>query len=316
MTMKNKWRNASPSIRRAIESVTKALASSLLLIAVAYLGLWHYFPGEAPGLTVERAALFIDAIFAGIVAFALVGAFTFVASVRPPEEAKIDDRVASLFSARREESAAANRYLREQVVLLGATVSKANATYTVLDVSVDGRYVRVSCAVQMSVMNMMKHDAYHQEMPLTITVEALPDLPWDLGTLHGVKTTACHADGSYDASDLVVGVTRLTNGQPVFEQIIDLRIPASGRLIYEYSYDCWTKADDQYSFGANRFVEVLDVTVINRSSSALRVHPWKGHTGRHVTFPSTAVVEIGASSSVEFKALAPEHRAAFRMEVR
>lgn len=167
MSMRRTWLDASPSIRRAIESVARALASSLFLVAVAYLALWRYFPGEAPSLTVERAALFIDATFSGIVAFALLGAFTFVASVKPPEEAKIQDRVAYLFSARREATPVASRYLREQVMLLGATVSKADVTYTVLETSTDGRYVRVNCDVRMCVMNMMKHDVYHQEMPLT-----------------------------------------------------------------------------------------------------------------------------------------------------
>lgn len=258
MSMKHRWRRSSPSIKRATESVAKAIVASLILIAAAYVALWQCVSGETPKLTVDRTAAFIDSILAGTVAFTLLGAFTFVASVKPPEEARIDDRIAFLFSARRKESSAARQYLREQVMLLGAIVSKASITYTALDKSSDGRYVRVNCAVRM---------------------------------------------------------TRLTNEQPVIERIIELQMPGSGELIYEYSYDSWNRVDEEYSCGANRFVESLEVTVANRSSGTLRIRPSKGHAGRHLSFPNTVDVTVGANGSVEFRAVSPVQRATFRMQV-
>lgn len=250
---------------------------SFILLYLSYIAAHHYFGTAADPLsekefsiTPERVAVFLDAVFAGIVAFALLGAFTFVFSLRRPDEETIEDRVAYLYSARRDESPAANKFLMDSVTLLGATVHEAKMYFTV--VQVDETKVKTDVRVEMTIMNMMKHDVYKQDMPLRISLDPLEGFDRDLGMITLIRTTPFESDNRFgNKEDILKAPVRLTNSSPTYSRKIKLEIPACGGVLYEYAWHGWGPKKDLNFCGANRFAEHVTIYWKNATETPFKI---------------------------------------------
>lgn len=280
MARKRVLADVPPSLKRGVKGVAYALVVSILVLVAAYLyTCWHYsavkFPGPPPwAISPERVILFLDAVGAGIVAFALLGTFAFLASLRRPEEETLDDRVAYLYSARRDESKASKVYLKQQVTLLGATVLDARMSYTFVEVTTDSKYVRCISSVEMDIVNMMEHDTYRQKMPLRVSLHKLEGFDRDLGVLSAITITPCTREGSFSAPNRLLNAPfRFTNETPSFDYDIDLEIPPGGSVTYEYSWDAWGPIKDENYCGANRFIEKLHLMIANQTGRDMSIEP-------------------------------------------
>jgi len=280
MARKRAFADVPPSIKRGAKGVAYALVVSILVLVLAYCyTCWRYstvkFPGLPPwAISPERVISFLDAVGAGIVAFALLGTFAFLASLRRPEEETLDDRVAYLYSARRDESKASKVYLREQVTLLGATVLDARMSYTFVEVTADSKYARCISSVEMDIVNMMEHDTYRQKMPLRVALAKLDGFDRDLGVLSAITITPCTRDGSFSAAKRLLDAPfKFTNENPTFESEIDLEIPPGGSVTYEYSWDAWGPIKDENYCGANRFIEKLHMKIANQTGCNMSIGP-------------------------------------------
>lgn len=261
------WNSAPPTIKRAIIGLLKAFKYSSLFILGAYIILWYCDrgdPNKAVAITVVRLSALVDSVLGGVLAFAMLGVFTFITSIRRPEEEKLDDRISFLFSARGNESPKAREYLQDQVTLLGAIVRVATFRFTFLELSQDKKLVKVLMQVDMNIVNLMKHDEYSQVVPLRISVSDI-HLDMDLGTVHAIKTVSFNEDGTiFSERDWTSG-ERLQKSKSPFEKMISLAIPPSGHLNYSYSASCWNSIEDVYSCRPNRFAERLVLEVHNQS---------------------------------------------------
>ena len=285
-----RWHGLSPTLRRGTKGLGFALFVSLCILTTAYyFARTHFSVLESPqGTMIEQKAwdwnatrvyAFLDAILAGIVAFAMLGAFTFIASLRKPEEDGLEDRISYLYSARHDGASGATEYLRKQVMLLGAAAKSAVATYTVADVSACGKFVKMIAKVEIHIINMMKFDTYTQEMPLKVGGEELPDFNEEiLGWVRRVDTQSKENGFGYnEVKSHLAAEVKLTNKMPLHEMKVKLEIPPAGELRYEYTFETWQKAQDQIWFTPNRFVEKLDIRVINNTLKKFKLTPLSSH---------------------------------------
>jgi len=278
-----------------------ALLTSFVIVILAYVALWYWYPKAAEASSI-RVAAFLDAVLAGVVAFAMLGAFTFVASLRKPEEDAIGDRIAYLYSARLDESQATKRYLTDQLMLLGATIRDAQSLYNFLEIDADGRGARVNVRISMTIVNMMKRDTYKQNMLVRVGLDLVPGHEHNMGAMLRIETTPCHVDGRFDGK-----VTHLAQSQPLTENNgkyeysgqVELTIPPHGELRYEYEYEGWVKFEDNFWTGVNRFAEVLTIRVVNLTTKPLEVSPNPApKRPKFINIDSTHVLEPGTGGDI------------------
>jgi len=263
-----------------------AFAISIALLWLAYIKAGDYFSTHTSivkaidtqpwSLSGTRVFAFLDALASGLLAFAMLGAFTFLASLRKPEEDAIEDRIAYLYSARLDESQATKRYLTKQLMLLGATIRDAQSLYQFLEVDAQGQAVRVNVRISMTIVNMMKRDTYKQDMPVRVTLDPVPGHEDSMGAMLRVETTPCHVDGHFDGRTVHLDQSSpLTHkeGKHAYRGKVDLTIPPHGELRYEYEYEGWVKAEDIFWTGVNRVAEVLTVRVVNLTNRSLEISP-------------------------------------------
>ena len=321
---KKRWQRLSPTLKRGTQGLSFAFLISVGVLAIAYAYAWWHFSNLSPStsstivepwsLSAARIFTFIDSVAAGIAAFALLGAFTFLYSLRRPEEDTVDDRVAYLYSARREESPAANKYLRDQVTLLGATIRKVKFTYTILEVSEDG-FVRISVGFEAQVVNNMKYDRYQQQMPLKIEVEPIEGFVRDIACVQYVNMTSCNRNGDYQTPTRFLQYPhRLTNSKPSAEWTLDVNIPANGELRYEYLFECWNLGQDEQQCGANRFAEEFVVEVINMTDKPFDVVPVI-RPPLHHTMSDTHRLAEGETKTFDFSGVHPTHQIIFQLNL-
>jgi hypothetical protein len=316
MKIKDWWAGLPPSVQRASVGLTKAFAYSIVAIFVAYACVWAFSDKHGPPLDAARISTFIDAVLAGVLAFAMLGVFTFLASVRRPEEEKIDDRVSFLYSARNNEPSLANNYLRDQVTLLGAVAKHATFKINLLETTADKKYVKVLMRANMHIVNMMKHDAYIQSMPLKVGMTKIGDFSSDLGTVLDVKTRSYDSKGTLvSVVDFLPSPVRLTNQEHRFQMDIGLDIPPSGELSYEYTVEGWSLADDTYVFRANRFAEKMVIEVHNRCGYTVDCMPCKPDGLECVTVDNPLTVNDGSSDSYVKLGIPPSDRVAVQISL-
>lgn len=274
MALRFWWSKSSRSVRRGLVGILVALTLSLVVICVLYLLFWWLSPAGAADITVERVSAFLDSLLAGIVAFALVGAFAFVASLRKPEDDKIDDRIAYLYSARMDENPATKSYLTEQLMLLGSAIKEGETTYRFLDV--DGDAARVNVLVSMTIVNMMKRDLYKQKMPIRVAFDPVDGHTENMGTMLRIETTPRDEEGICQNTVNHLGqLTHMCKKEMKFlyEDNVQLEIPPNGELEYQYEYEGWVRTDDKFWTGVNRFAESLSVKVVNMTGRQLKISP-------------------------------------------
>lgn len=269
------WRNAPLAWRKAFKNVSIAIILSLGIMALLYLGAYWIFGVSPFPVTGERISLFLDAILAGIIAFALLGAFAFVASTRDPAQDKIDDRISYLYSAEVDGLGdAERRYLKEQLLLLGATVTKATQSITFLELSPNGQFARSTTMVSMQICNMMKHDEYRQKLPLLIALEDMPTLHCDPGIVHYIRTTSQDGYGTRgETREQLPTPVRLTRTSPSLDVKIDIEIPPSGKLDYQYLFESWGPLEEPNVCGANRYAQAFEVAFMNLTDHAIDLLP-------------------------------------------
>lgn len=302
MQFKSWWANSSPAVRRGALGVFIALLLSFAVVAAAYLVLWIWFP-EAAKATSLRFAAFVDSLLAGVLAFAMLGAFTFVASLRKPEEDAIGDRIAYLYSARLDESQATKRYLTDQLMLLGATIRNAQSLYTFLEIDADGHAVRVNVRISMTIVNMMKRDTYKQDMPVKVGFDPVPGHEQNMGAMLRIETTPCYLDGRFDGKvthlEQSRPLVREKNGSYEYRDKVELTIPPHGELRYEYEYEGWVRAEDKFWSGVNRFAEVLTVRAVNVTPKPLEISPHPDpKRPQFINIDSTHVLEPGKGADI------------------
>ncbi|MCV0220218.1 hypothetical protein [Stenotrophomonas sp. Ps181] len=265
--------NFSPVVRRGLKWVLWALALSIVIVGIAYCLIWWMSP-SASIVTWGRFAVFIDSLLAGVVAFALLGAFTFLASLRKPDEDAVSERIAYLYSARLDDSQATKAYLTDQLMTLGATIRGAESLYNFLEVASDGKSVRVNVRISMTIVNMMKRDVYEQKMPIGIGFDPVAGHEGNMGAVIRIETTACDGEGRYQRKvEHLKSPQQLTAEKKRYQSEVLLSIPPHGELYYEYEYEGWVKNEDNFWTGVNRFAETLSVRVANLTERKLTVRP-------------------------------------------
>lgn len=298
---RSRWANSSPAVRRGTVGVLYALLTSFVLVGLAYLAIWWLHPDSAIA-SWDRFAVFMDALLAGVVAFAMLGAFTFVASLRKPEEDAIGDRIAYLYSARLDESHATKRYLTDQLMLLGATVRDSRSLYNFMQIDAGNQAVRVNVRISMTIANMMKRDTYRQDMPVRVSFDGVPGHEDNMGAMLRVETTPCQRDGRFDGKVNHLEQSCLLveqNGKYRYESKVELTIPPHGELRYEYEYEGWVKTEDIFWTGVNRFAEVLTVEVVNVTTKPLEISPHPDPKRQQfINIDSTHVLSPGDSGII------------------
>lgn len=332
MRFNGSWTAMPPSVKRGARGLAKAFLLSMLLLLIAYCLAYQHFshldtqpaasaiagkatpaPSPAPWMfSGDRLFAFLDSVLAGLLAFAMLGVFTFLASLRRPEEEKLDDRVAYLYSARREQSPASSKYVKDQVMLLGATVQEARMSITFTQFSACGRYIKTSTHVEMDVVNLMKMDRYLQEMPLSILLDPIDGFDRDIGVLTQVSHTACTEAGAYgQPTRLLSAPFRFTNENHVFKTTVKLDIPPGGGTRYEYTWDGWGKVEDENFAGANRFAETLVMTFTNNSDRNVKLAPMTPSHRKCRTLPRERTLAPGECWDISYDALPPTEDIAF-----
>jgi len=295
------WSTSSPVVRRGTLGVVLAISTSFVLVIAAYLVLWKWYPEAAIASSIRFAA-FVDSFLAGVIAFALLGAFTFVVSLRKPDEDPIADRIAYLYSARLAGSPPTKKYLTEQLMLLGATVRGAQSLYNFLEIDASGTAVRVNVRISMTIVNMMKRDTYKQNMLLRVGLDLVAGHEHNMGAMLRVETTPCHLDGHFGRKVIHLDQsTPLTesNGKYEYRDEIELTIPPHGELLYEYEYEGWVRCEDNFWTGVNRFAELLTVRVVNLTAKPLEISPNPSpKRPQFVNIDSTHVFEPGKGGDI------------------
>src|SRR5690348_7240910 len=276
MAVKSWWSNTSPTVRRGLRGIVIALISSFAVIAIAYALLLWILPVGDLKVTPGRAVAFVDAVLSGIVAFAMVGAFAFVESLRKPEDDTIGDRIAYLYSARLDENHATKRYLTDRIMLLGSAIKEAEYVYSFLELDAINQAVRMSVRVSMTIVNMMKRDMYEQDMPVRVGLDTVPGHENGMGVMLLVETTPCSVDGAFGekVSHLPQPVPLANNGGKYgYESKVLLKIPPHGELRYEYVYEGWVRTKDNFWTAVNRFAESVSIRVGNLTGAQFKILP-------------------------------------------
>lgn len=320
LELRLRWANVSPSVRRAVRGMLIALLFSLAILAGCYFSVWYKHP-DAAAITPDRVVAFLDAVLAGIAAFVLIGAFTFIVSIRKPEEEGLAERISYLYSARHDETPGASEYLKRQVTLLGATAKRAEATYTVAEVSPDQTMVRMVANVVIDIVNMMKLDTYVQDMPLIVGGDALEGFNGDaLGWVRRVTTQPMrHGHGYGQIHHHIQREVKLTNTNPIYKQNIKLEIPPGGELRYEYAFEVWQKPSDDIWFTPNRYCERVIVKIHNNTADSFKLSPCEPNDSQRKSVTIAGVHTLEGSSR-EYKhdierGVPPEQRFACRIEL-
>ncbi|MGN6520605.1 MAG: hypothetical protein ACTHK2_14375 [Dokdonella sp.] len=314
--IRDRWNNLPPSVKKAAKPLMWAIVTSIVLTVLAYYAAGAFFHVDHLSLAPEKVFSFIDAVLAGIVAFALLGAFTFLASVRRPEEEALDDRIAFLYSARREDGHEFNKYLKEQVMLLGACVTNGKFKYEYVEISADGKFLRTIATMSMCIVNTMKHDTYRQTMPLKISIPATAGVIGTLGKVFYVQTRSRDGDGNYgDRVELLPNVCLLTASSNEYRTDIELEIPPAGELTYEYMFEGWEPASRPDFSGANRFIERAELEFVNSTTQIIHVDPTSDESRPSITIDRSVVLNPGESSNVTITALPPSKVVAMAVSV-
>ena len=303
----------APSVIRAGRGLLIAIGISLVLLALAYYKFADGFTDKSPW-SPERWRAFLDAILAGIAGFTIVGTFTFFFSLKPPEEDGIEERIEYLYSARHKDANSCRDYVRSQVQLLSAMITSCKAHYRALEASADGKFVRYSISSEMILCNMMKYDRYQQVMPLRVRTDGLEGFVQNIGTVNRVVTTAITQDGNHDLPiNWIEHPAQITQDAREFRVDISLDIPPGGKLKYEYSYEAWQKADDEFWFGSNRFVEIAELFFMNMTNHNFELRPNPDTKVPGVrTLKETSIIPAGQNAMIgRFHALPPTEDVTF-----
>lgn len=334
MLFNGNWVAMPPSVKRGARGLAKAFVWSMIFLLVAYYLAYQHFSrldvqaigsaaataekamdpaSQAPWMfSGDRIFAFLDAVLAGLLAFAMLGVFTFLSSLRRPEEEKLDDRVSYIYSARREQSPASVKYVKEQVMLLGATAQEARMNFTFMQFSACGQFLKAATHVEMDIVNMMKLDRYHQDMPLAISLDKLEGFDRDLGSITRVQTTPCTEDGAYcPPTRHLTAPFRFTNDANSYKTTVKLDIPPGGGTRYEYTWDGWGKVEDVNFAGANRFAERLVLTFSNQSDRDVKLCSYIPEHRKCRTIQADKVLRPGETWVVTFDALPPTEDVAF-----
>jgi len=215
-------------MRRGMWGLFKSILITLGCLALAYLAVsWHLGSGGSwDGI---RIRAFLDAILAGVVGFTVVGSFTFAASLKKPEEDRIEDRIAYLYSAKAATATETNRYLKEQVTLLGAMITRSDMRYEAINVSPDRTLIHFAVSCTRIINNMMKHDHYTQTLPIRIEAQSIPSMDGVIGWVRSVQTTAITDDGQIGPTeDRLFRQHPFTNSDLRFVEAVALSIPPVG----------------------------------------------------------------------------------------
>jgi len=197
-------------------------------------------------------------------------------------------------------------------MLLGATAQEARMNFTFMQFSTCGRFVKVATRIEMDIVNMMKLDRYHQDMPLMISLDKLDGLDRDLGSVARVSTTPCTEDGAYGVpTQHLKQPFRFTNDKNVFNTTVKLDIPPGGSTRYEYAWDGWGKVEDESFAGANRFAERLVLSFSNQSDRDVKIGPFQPEHRKCRTITEEKVLKPGESWDAIFNALPPTEDVAF-----
>lgn len=320
------FKTLSPRFKRGLRGVLIALLVATALIISAYLWVQHHYANqwavfaqksEPPwAITPQRLIPLLDAVSAGIAAFVLFGIFTFLGSLGRPEEETVDDRISYLYSARQRGTAKASQYLKEQVTLLGAMVSRAEMTFTLQDLSSDKKYLRTYVKTKMHLWNTMELDTYQQKMPLKVNIDPIADLIPTLGFVYEVTTCPCDRTGSYGkCKSHLDTVFALTNEKNAFHQEIQLEIPAGGSTTYEYSWDGWSLVDDVNFCGANRFIEHLVLKICNKTGETFIISAPEKPLRNCVTIKDERKLPPGECLELDFEDLPPTSDVVFRIKI-
>lgn len=267
-------RRFPPSIVRAGRGLLTALGTSFVLLALAYAVLADA-PNPSGSWTTDRWRALLDAVLAGLIGFIAVGGFTFLFSLKPPEEETLERRIAYLYSARQRGGPDGEVFLRSQVRILGAMITTAKATFSAVEFLPDKSLLRMSVSVSMTISNMMRFDRYTQATPLRIAAEDIAKSVKDIGTLHSVRTRSFREDGTYEQeTNWLQHPRKLTHVHPYTQIDIDIDIPPGGWLEYDYAYEVWQPIPDECWFGANRFIEQADVHFANVTGAEFNLTPY------------------------------------------
>lgn len=284
-----------------------SLGISILVLAASYLVLANGFTNQSPW-TPERWRAFLDSVLAGLAGFVLVGGFTFLFSLKQPEEETLERRIAYLYSARQHATPAGDLFLRSQIQLLGAVISRARVVYRATETSMDRSLLRISASVSMSINNMMKFDHYRQVLPFRIASDGLPASLKELGLVTSVRTRTFRHDGSYENErNWLDHPQKMTHARPDISLDVELDIPPGSALEYDYGYEIWQRSQDIYWFGANRFIEIAEIHFANLTKAEVILRPHFEHMHPNaITLSDCMCVKPGETIRVgEFSAIPP-----------
>ncbi len=262
----------SPAVRRGLKSVAWAMLLSLGAVLVCYGAVWKLYP-EAAHFSAARVSSFVDSLLAGVVGFALLGAFAYLGSLRKPDEDAIADRIAYLYSARLEDNEATRDYLTEELMLLGSVIRSAESQYSFVEFDTVNGVVRVNVLISMTIVNMMKWDEYRQTMPVRVLFDPVPGHSSHVGNLIRVETVACDSFGHHGPKKSHLAHPVPLVGGHRYDGSVQLEIPPHGELRYEYEYEGWVKAVDNFWTGTNRFAEKFSIVVTNLVGQILSIEP-------------------------------------------
>ncbi|MEZ2417493.1 hypothetical protein [Luteibacter sp. RCC_6_2] len=262
----------SPAVRRGLKSVAWAMFLSLGAVLLCYAAVWKFYP-EAATFSPNRVSAFVDSLLAGVVGFALLGAFAYLGSLRKPDEDAISDRIAYLYSARLEENDSTREFLTEELMRLGAVIRSAESRYSFVEFDVPNNVVRVNVLISMTIVNMMRWDDYHQRMPVRVMFDSVSGHSDHIGNLIRVETVSCDSSGHYGPKKSHLPHPVPLVGDQRHEGSVELEIPPHGELRYEYEYEGWVNTDDNFWTSANRFAERFTIVVTNLVSQVLSIEP-------------------------------------------
>lgn len=260
-----------PGKKKAIRWIATATGISLFLILVSYTFV-EYLNLIYPFAFHGRAIGFIDSVFAGTVSFISLGAFTFYASMRRPEQESIDDRILYLYSAKIDGDQRAREYIKSKIMSLGAAATESSTEYKFTDVDYAKGLIKSNITVKMKIANMMMYDTYKQTLPLRIKLDPLQGREDCVGRILSIDTTSFCKDGVVVRKvSHVEHACSIPSSPYEYRLDLDLEIPPNGTLDYVYQFEAWTKINDNFWTGVNRYSAKHSVRITNVSPLELTV---------------------------------------------
>lgn len=288
-------RNMHPSLRRALNYLLAAFFFSIVFLCLLYVFCWIFDVPEN-----NWAFSLLDSVTGNVLSFGLIGIVAAIVSLKPPETDEIERRIGYLYSARRDESPAAHRFLIDAVKLLGATAAQVHMRYTVS--KIENGKVTATVKSTTILANMMKHDHYSQEIPIKWNCEE--------GCIKLITAEHGLGDNAFELPYLERETPHeFSPENQTYEDKTPIEIKPGGRMRYIVEAELTEKLPQTNACAPNRFAERLKISYKNNSPQDVVIGPTGDPCpGKVRTIEREVTLKHGESVEFDFVGVMPSER--------